>query len=264
MNNTEMVIYTLRQALLEDPDVSNRLDAVEALAVYGEDCIPSLCEVLARETNTNVRASIIAALRQLGGNSQIIPQPATLTEEKQVFISYAWGGESEEITNKIEGAFQAKGITIIRDKKNLKYKESIKEFMQRIGQGRCVIAVISDSYLKSENCMFELLEVTKNRDWYDRIFPLVLPDARNIYSDRLNYIIHWEQEKTKLQDRYREVKDLIGTDSIMKTLNLYDEIRRNIDRITSTFKDMNTLSLNIHVQSEFAEMIEAVVEKLSS
>jgi hypothetical protein len=260
-----MVIDTLCQALLEDPDVSNRLDAVEALAVYGEDCIPSLCQALARETNAYVRASIIAALRQLGGNSQIIPQPATLTEEKQVFISYAWGGESEEITNKIEGAFQAKGITIIRDKKNLKYKESIKEFMQRIGQGRCVIAVISDSYLKSENCMFELLEVTKNRDWYDRIFPLVLPDARNIYrgSDRLNYIIHWEQEKTKLQDKYREVKDLIGTDSIMKTLTLYDEIRRNIDHITSTFQDMNTFNLDIHVQSEFAEMIEAVAEKLN-
>ena len=34
--------------------------------------------------------------------------------------------------------------------------------MQQIGQGKCVIAVISDSYLKSENCMFELVEIAKN------------------------------------------------------------------------------------------------------
>jgi hypothetical protein len=208
-----MVIDTLCQALLGDPDVSNRLDAVKALAIYGENCIPSLCQALVKETNADVRALIIAVLGQLGDDSKISEvstdtlQSATSTEEKQVFISYAWGGESERITNQIEEAFQAKEITIIRDKKYLKYKESIKEFMQRIGQGTCVIAVISDSYLKSENCMFELLEIAKNRDFYNRIFPLIL--------------------------------------------------------LTSTFQDMNTFNLDIHVQSEFAEMIEAVAEKLN-
>ena len=42
-------------------------------------------------------------------------------------------------------------------------------FEQRIGQGQCIILVISDKYLRSEHCMFELVEVDKNRDLRERI-----------------------------------------------------------------------------------------------
>jgi internalin A len=76
--------------------------------------------------------------------------------EQAVFISYAWGGESEEIVNQIDGALQQRGLKIIRDKRDLGYKGSISAFMERIGQGNCVIVVISDKYLRSPNCMFEL------------------------------------------------------------------------------------------------------------
>ena len=53
--------------------------------------------------------------------------------------------------------------------------------MQQIGQGNCILVIISDKYLKSENCMFELLEIANHGDIYDRIFPIVLGDA-NIHS----------------------------------------------------------------------------------
>ena len=32
--------------------------------------------------------------------------------ENAVFISYAWGGESEEVANKIDGTLQQRGIRI--------------------------------------------------------------------------------------------------------------------------------------------------------
>jgi hypothetical protein len=43
-----------------------------------------------------------------------------------------------------------------------------------------VIVVLSDKYLKSENCMFELVEIAKHGNFVDRIFPVVLSSA-NIY-----------------------------------------------------------------------------------
>ena len=74
---------------------------------------------------------------------------------KKVFISYAWGGESEETVNQLDQAFQGKGITLVRDKRDLGFKGCIKAFMEDIGRGKAVIVVISDKYLKSRNCMDE-------------------------------------------------------------------------------------------------------------
>ncbi|MCA2553158.1 MAG: HEAT repeat domain-containing protein [Microcystis sp. M04BS1] len=189
--------------------------------------------------------------------------PLSQPMNQQVYISYNWQEDSNEMANQLVQAFAAKGIEIIRDKTHTTYKDSIKNFMQQIGQGKCVVAVISDRYLKSENCMFELVEIARNGDFYQRIFPIILPDAR-IHKDfeRIDYLKYWEDEKAKLQAKYKEI-DLAKTNSIMATLNLYDEIRSNIDNLTNILKDMNTLNINLHRQSEFAAMIKAVETKLA-
>ncbi len=189
--------------------------------------------------------------------------PLSQPMNQQVYISYNWQEDSNEMANQLVQAFDAKGIEIIRDKTHTTYKDSIKNFMRQIGQGKCVVAVISDRYLKSENCMFELVEIARNGDFYKRIFPIILPDAR-IYKDfeRIDYLKYWEDEKAKLQAKYKQL-DLVNTNSIMATLNLYDEIRGNIDNLTNILKDMNTLNIDLHRQSEFAAMIQKVETKLA-
>ncbi len=189
--------------------------------------------------------------------------PLSQPMNQQVYISYNWQEDSNEMANQLVQAFAAKGIEIIRDKTHTSYKDSIKNFMRQIGQGKCVVAVISDRYLKSENCMFELVEIARNGDFYQRIFPIILPDAR-IYKDfeRIDYLKYWEDEKAKLQAKYKQI-DLAKTNSIMATLNLYDEIRDNIDNLTNILKDMNNLNIDLHSQSEFAAMIQKVETKLA-
>src|SRR5512145_333495 len=116
--------------------------------------------------------------------------------EQAVFISYAWKGESEEIVNQIDRALHSRGIKIIRDKRDLGYKGLIHEFMERIGQGSCVIVVISDRYLRSPNCMYELVEIADGKQFHDRIFPVVLKDA-DIYDPvrRIEYVKYWEVKR---------------------------------------------------------------------
>jgi len=55
--------------------------------------------------------------------------------------------------------------------------------------------------------MFELVQIAKNQNFYDRIFPLVLPDAQ-IYDpeQRLEYIEHWEDKIKKLDTRMKRVE----------------------------------------------------------
>ncbi len=111
-----------------------------------------------------------------------------------IFISYAWGGKSEDTVNELETAFANRGIRIVRDKKDLEYKGSIEEFEKRIGRGECVILVISDEYLRSKHCMYELIEIDNNQNIRKRIFPIILEDAKIFDAmDRIEYITYWEK-----------------------------------------------------------------------
>ncbi|BAY24777.1 Miro domain-containing protein [Calothrix sp. NIES-2100] len=183
--------------------------------------------------------------------------------DKEIFISYAWGGESEEFVNHLDQTLQAKGIKIIRDKRNLGYKGLIQAFMERIGRGKCVIAVISDKYLKSPNCMFELVQVAKNGEFYDRIFPIVLADAQ-IYkgTERIKYIKHWENEIQALDNAMKEV-GAANLQGIREEIDQYTDIRNTIAGLTNLLKDMNTLTPDIHQQSEFEELINGIEYRLN-
>ena len=113
-------------------------------------------------------------------------------DNHQVYISYAWGGESERIVNELDADLQSKGILVVRDKRDLGFKGMIRDFMQQIGRGHAVIVVISDKYLKSPNCMYELVEIARNKDFYDRVFPIVLGDA----DTRVGLLAPYDEENT--------------------------------------------------------------------
>lgn len=182
--------------------------------------------------------------------------------EQAVFISYAWGGEREDIVNKIDDSLQKRGIKIIRDKRDLGYKGSIKTFMERIGTGDCVIVVISDKYLKSPNCMFELVEIAANKEFGDRIFPVVLADA-DIYKpvNQLQYIKYWETQLKELNDSLEGV-GRVNLQGIYEQLDLYDRIRDNISKLTAILSDMNTLTPDMHSDSDFETLYNAIVKRL--
>jgi hypothetical protein len=183
--------------------------------------------------------------------------------DKQVYISYAWGGESERIVNELDSNLQSSGIRIMRDKRDLGFKGLIRDFMQQIGRGYAVVVVISDKYLRSPNCMYELVEIARNKDIYDRIFPIVLADA-DIYNpvSRIKYIKHWEDKLKELDEAMRTVS-AANLQGLREEMDSYDEIRDNISNLTFLLKDMNTLTPEMHENSNFAIMISALKKRLS-
>jgi hypothetical protein len=198
--------------------------------------------------------------KPMGGSTQ--PR-ASVTSSREIFVSYAWGGESEKIVNQLDQAFQTKGITIVRDKRDLGFKGRIKEFMEQIGRGKAVIAVISDKYLKSPNCMFELVQIAKNGQFYDRIFPVVLADAQ-IYDpvERIEYIRYWEEKISKLNEAMKSVS-AANLQGFRDEIDQYTEIRNTMAQLVYILKDMNTLTPEMHSESGFAELFKAVEHKLA-
>ncbi|MDZ7952623.1 COR domain-containing protein [Nostoc sp. DedQUE09] len=203
--------------------------------------------------------------RLRGSNQEekpIMNSQSAMEFEKEIFISYAWGGESEQFVNQLDETFQAKGIKIIRDKRDLGYKGLIKSFMERIGRGKCAIAVISDKYLKSPNCMFELVQIAKNGEFYNRIFPIVLADAQ-IYKPvaRLKYIKHWEDQIKELDEAMKGVS-AANLQGFREEIDQYTEIRNTIAELTNLLKDMNMLTPDIHSASDFEELLNAIAHRL--
>ncbi|MEQ9001383.1 MAG: COR domain-containing protein [Coleofasciculus sp. B1-GNL1-01] len=218
---------------------------------------------LQQELNQEREASFSHPHRQTSPKDSQMNDANAANFEKEIFISYAWRGESEEFVNRLDEVFQSQGITIVRDKRDLGYKGLIKEFMERIGRGKCVIIVISDRYLKSPNCMYELVQIANNGEFYNRIFPIVLSDA-TIYDpvDRADYIIHWQEEINKLETKIKLIASSANLPSLQRSINEYTEIRATIDGLTDTLQNMNTLTPDIHSESGFNHLINAIQEQL--
>jgi hypothetical protein len=176
-----------------------------------------------------------------------------------VFVSYAWKGESGHIVDELEKAFSEHGIHILRDINEMEYKDSIKEFEQRIGRGKCVILVISDKYLRSEHCMFELMEIEENRELRKHIFPIVLGDA-NIYSPsgRLNYIHYWGEKVEKLNQEIKQLSILTNLGRMVAELEKVARIRANADLLIDQLSDMNALSPVTLADQGYSTLIKAV------
>jgi hypothetical protein len=179
--------------------------------------------------------------------------------DHQVFISYAWGGESEVVANEIEATLSSQRIRLVRDKTDLGFKGLIREFMERIGQGNLVILIISDKYLKSKNCMFELLEVEKKGEFYNRVFPVVLPDA-DIYDALgiIKYLKYWDQKIKELNAQVKELDNLADTRKVQEDINLYTDIRGAIDSLAAKLSNMNTLTLELMRTSNYKTLTEAL------
>jgi hypothetical protein len=111
--------------------------------------------------------------------------------------------------------------------------------------------------------MFELLEIANNHDFYDRIFPIVLADAA-IYKaiNRIQYIKYWEDRVTELNVAMKEIDSQADLQGIRDDIDLYTRIRATIAGLTDTIKNMNTLTSEIHQNTNFTTLFDAVQAKL--
>lgn len=197
-------------------------------------------------------------------STQTPSKPTTSTTERKVYVSYAWGGESEEIVNQIDQSFKERGITLVRDKRDLGFKGLIKQFMQQIGAGQSIVVVLSDKYLRSKNCMFELVEIASYQNFYERIFPVVLPNAL-IYDslDRIEYIKYWDDKIKQLNEAMKSIDSQANLQGIRDDIDLYTRVRNTIAGLMDILQNMNTLTADMHRASDFEELYTAVEQKLA-
>jgi hypothetical protein len=106
------------------------------------------------------------------------------------------------------------------------------------------------------------VEIAENRQFHDRIFPVVLADA-NIYDPikRIEYVKYWEVKRAELAEAMKTL-DPANLQGIREEMDLYDRIRDKVSGLTSILKDMNTLTAEMHQDGNFNHLYDAIEKRM--
>lgn len=156
-----------------------------------------------------------------------------------VFLSYS--RSNDDIANSLDILFTTKNIQLKRDKRDIAYRQSIKKFMQEVRQSDYCLMIISDEYLKSINCMYEVLEFIKDTNFKERILPLIHEnsDIFNLKS-KTKYIKYWETKYKKTNKLLKKVEEVNRTE-IIEEIKKIENIMRTIGEFLSVLSDINNI-----------------------
>lgn len=154
-----------------------------------------------------------------------------------IFLSYCWSDKNtaDEIYDNL---VNAQNIFIHRDVVDIPPWRSIKNFMQSIEKMDYTILLISDAYLKSRNCMYEVLEVMKNSSYVNKIFPAVIYSGIYQPNIRAQYVKYWQNEYEQLSGNLEGIKQQ-NLGSLVDDLKHLQNIASNIATFLSKVSELN-------------------------
>ncbi len=149
--------------------------------------------------------------------------------------------------------------------------------MKTIKEHDFVISVVSSAYIKSLNCMYEVMHLMQDKDYLEKLFFIIVNRydveyyaEKNRYDgfeakiydviDRLKYITHWRDKKVELEQSINEAglsppELMVNLAVDMRKLNsvipsMDDFIKLLSDKVGRSFKEM--------YEDEFKEIIDTI------
>ena len=197
---------------------------------------------------------------------------ATVSSDKRrIFLSYCQ--KDSEIADLIEDKLSPlinSDFTISRDNRDVGYLNSFKRFMESIRQHDYVIMLISDRYIKSFNCMFEVTEVLKDSDFGKRILFIVLTDSDKKYLNanikdcitadiytpqgQGSYILYWKKRKEEMHRLIEELGYEYALEQI-KNIRQIEKITLGLADFYAHVSDAKGLPMQQHLDSNFKDIL---------
>ncbi len=201
------------------------------------------------------------------------PPTKSPVNRPKVFFSYAWGddqetGESRQIiVDKMYDALTNDGFDVRRDNMNVEYAGLISEFMKELGAGDLVVVFMSDKYLKSVYCMWELCEIhrtsmAEKEKFVKRILPVRVEklelDKPKILRE---YMTHWNEFYKEWSEMVLDFPQQVGKpqlESFEKSRKIKDEF----GNVVGFFSDMNAQTKSLLSDNDFAVVKAAIMERV--
>jgi hypothetical protein len=168
-----------------------------------------------------------------------------VTKISKVAVSFAWSeetsGEHKSAVERFCTELSQHGIEVVKDSLVLKYGDNLEKFMrEQIGKAGYLCVFLSEAYLKSHNCMYELLVARMRAYGNDaefssrvKIWPLFDISMYSLPANRKRIVQYWEKESKKQVKYQTEIGTRIAADTVQK-IRYFKEISDNIDGILET------------------------------
>lgn len=196
---------------------------------------------------------------------------------KQIFLSYCSKDNviADIVDERLTSLLTPYGIHISRDIRDVKYKESFRQFMNNIEQHDYVIMIVSDSYLKSRPCMYEVVETMKNSRYENKMLFIVLSEKerkyyKNIDNDfvvganvydtegRIRYSSYWQEKEDLISKLIQGISDPLNIIEPAKELKIIKKIRLDIDDFTSMLSDRKGIPFETMYEDNFKQILDIV------
>lgn len=205
----------------------------------------------------------------------ITPQPLTAAEKpREVFLSYAWGDETtegkirEQAADALTAALIEYGFHLVRDRDRLRPGERISAFIRQLTHADHVVAVISDKYLRSPYCMYEIYKLWQKSQadgdaMLERLVPIVLPEVRiGNLRERIPYLEYWSEQAESLEALIRNPKLRPSSES-WEEVRLVREFAHHVDDILVFLQDvLMPRKLEAHLDNGFEAVREALRRRM--
>lgn len=181
----------------------------------------------------------------------VVEEKSKGAQASQIFLSYCWN--DTDIANTIDDHLKRKGITVTRDVRGVDTWQNLKDFMQTIRDNDFAVLLISDAYLRSANCMYEVLEIMKEPKYHTRIFPAIIDSAIYSTDKQIEYVQYWENRVKTLKRNLSSLEYTNGL-ALGNELKKAEDISRSMGEFLTTVSDMKN--------PEIDDVAEAIYEKL--
>ena len=177
---------------------------------------------------------------------------ATKDPKPTAFISFN-SGDASFVDSLEEKAQQH--ASIIRYENGVSPWGRFKAFMDTIKEQDFAVLVISDAYLKSRACMYEVMTVMQNANWTNTTMFVVM-SGTSIYSNdgRLCYITYWSEQFNKLSEALAGLPETAIRNQ-REELQQIEKIRDSIGGFLSIVSDAKNPAI--------WDAIDAICDKLS-
>ncbi|MGB8193681.1 MAG: tetratricopeptide repeat protein, partial [Chitinophagaceae bacterium] len=136
---------------------------------------------------------------------------------------------------------------------------SIKEFMARIKSTDFVLMILSDNYLKSPNCMYEVMDFFSSKDFVERMLPIQV-EGLDIFSGsgRTHYLKHWEDKIKEVNTSIKSLESIAFAGSIQSEIEHFSTIRTRTDDFFKVITDRKIFALEVLRKENYRSLLERV------
>ena len=196
------------------------------------------------------------------------------TENKTSTIFLSYCQKDKDIADFLEESISPcilDRAQISLDIRDVEYHESFKRFMKSIEKHDFVITIISDNYLKSRNCMYEMLEVVKDSNFSEKLLFVVLSDddakyykdipingiGADVYSavGQAKYSKYWSLIDKEIDEKIEEIGNPMYALSQIKEKRIIQKILLDMPEFLDFIRDNKGIPFSEHVANNFKDMI---------